>query len=166
MRVLERGRELLADAAHPLRRHRPAPQCGLQCFSANQFHRDERDAVRVAHFMDRADVGMVQCASAARLMQQSGVRGSIGVGDVGEELERHLPAQPGVEGTVDDTACRRRRSCPGSRTRRIDHQTPESFFGGIIAAARRGRPDLGLPECILRPTSFLSAHLRRRDPWV
>ena len=59
-------------------------------------------ALVLADVVDGADVGVVERGGGARLAAEARQRGGVAGHLFGQELERDLAAEPGVDGAVDD----------------------------------------------------------------
>ena len=68
-------------------------QSCLECLSPEQFHHDERLAVVIADFVNRADVGMIQSGGGTGLLLESRNPDRIVTKRVWENLDRHLASQ-------------------------------------------------------------------------
>ena len=63
VRCIERVRNFDSQLQHFLKRQRLAGNAVLQRLPLEKFHRNERPTVLFADFVDRANIGMVQCGS-------------------------------------------------------------------------------------------------------
>ena len=101
VRIAERGGELSPQRQHPLARHPPRRrQRDVEGLAVDQLHRDIGDAVRLAHVVDRGDVGMAQRAGRARLSQETlaqvGMARVVGL----QDLDRDRAADVRIAGAV------------------------------------------------------------------
>jgi hypothetical protein len=97
--LLEDGHE----APTFVRRVGPLGQQLVQVASADQFHGQEGPAVgQDAQVVDRWDGGMLQLPGDARLILETTHHLGGQLDLLLELLERHLAAEPGVEGAIDD----------------------------------------------------------------
>ena len=85
-------------------RHREALalEDGAQLSPFDQLHRDEGDAVGLVDLVDDCDVWVIQCGRGARFLHEAAL--AFGVGDElgGQDLERDLAFEPGIERPIDD----------------------------------------------------------------
>ena len=102
VRDAQRVGELDADVEHLGDLHRPAGHALAERLAAQQLHHDERRRLVHADVVDGADAGMAQGAGRAGFEPESIERLLILDGVGGQDLQRHLPAQPFVLGQIHD----------------------------------------------------------------
>ena len=71
----------------------PTRESCLECLSPEQFHHDERLAVVIADFVNRADVGMIQRGGGTGLLFESRNPERIVTKRIRENLDRHLASK-------------------------------------------------------------------------
>ena len=74
----------------------------LQGHAVQKLHGDERLAVLLANFVDRADIGMIQRRSGLRLALKARQRLRVSGNLVGQKLQGDKAAERDVLGFVDD----------------------------------------------------------------
>ncbi len=104
--VRMRGVERVGDRCRQLQklgqRQRAAREAVAQAFALQKLHHEKRHAAFATHFVNRADVRMVERRRRARLPVESLHRAFIRQECRREELERHLAAQSRVLRAVDN----------------------------------------------------------------
>ncbi len=101
MRRLERVRYLGAEPRDLVDGHRLAVGQVLERLAVHQLHDQEVATLLLCELVDRADVRVIQRRGRPRLPLEPRQRlGILGQG-IGQELERHLPAEDQVLGLVD-----------------------------------------------------------------
>ena len=100
VRRVERVRHLGAKREHLLHRQRAFGNAVLQRLPVEQFHHHELLALMIADVVERADVRVVQARDHPCFAQEALHDLAIGLGLVGQELDRHLAAEAGVFGLV------------------------------------------------------------------
>src|SRR5262249_980480 len=93
--------ELNRDFQHRTECKRLTVQLLVETLSFQEFHGNKRPAVRLADFVDRADVGMVQRGGRPRLSRKSLKIRAVGVDRIGQELQSNLSAKLEVLGLID-----------------------------------------------------------------
>jgi hypothetical protein len=73
----------------------------LQAIALEQLHYDERRLRRFVQLMDRADAGMVERRSGARLAPEPLQRGSAVAAGFGKQLDGDVPAKLLVDRLID-----------------------------------------------------------------
>lgn len=136
------------------RRHGSPSEPLLQGFALVTGHGDERPAGRgFSDLVDAADIGVLQRRRGAGLHQQPLPGLQLGAQVGREELERHLPVQPGIVGPVDrpHTSAAEGADQPVMTDRvplrRRDYrfgQPREERLGGLRVRHQRGQIDLEL----------------------
>ena len=91
---------LHAQFQHLVGRQRPLRDALLQRLAIEQFHHHELLALMIADVVERADVRVVQARDHPCFAQEALHDLAIGLGLVGQELDRHLAAEAGVFGLV------------------------------------------------------------------
>ena len=94
---------LNAERQHRLDVHRPPGDRVLQRQSIQKLHGDEGLAMLVVHFVDGADVGMVQRRSGLGLTLESAKSLRIFGNFIGQELEGNKTAEIYVLSIIDNT---------------------------------------------------------------
>ena len=84
-------------------RHRLGSHSVLQRHPVQEFHRDERLALVLPDFVDRADVGMIQRRSGTRLTTETFERLSVTGYVIGKKFQCDEAPQFGVFGLVDNS---------------------------------------------------------------
>ena len=69
--------------------------------AADVLHGDVAVAVGVAHFVDRADVGVIEPRGGLCLAHETLARGVVCCIRTWQQFQRHSPVQAGVLGEVD-----------------------------------------------------------------
>ena len=103
MRRVEGIGDLNGQPDQPLAGQRFAVDQLLESLALEQLHDYERPSLVLPAVVDGADVGVVQSRGSPRLALEPLQRLGLGAQILGEELERHVAAQSGVLGLVDDT---------------------------------------------------------------
>jgi hypothetical protein len=101
MRRVERIGDLNSELDQTVDRQRTIVDFALQGSSFEQLEDEERPALIVSDFMDRADVRMVQRRRGARLAEEPIDRLTIGGLGTSQEFESDLPAEREVFAQVD-----------------------------------------------------------------
>ncbi len=103
VRHLERFGQLQAQIDHGLHWYAGPRQPMPERLTFEQLHRNERTAVVIADFVDRADVWMIERRGSPSFAFEAFDHRRVG-GKLGrQELQRHQPAKTRVLGLVDDT---------------------------------------------------------------
>jgi hypothetical protein len=101
VRAIERIRDLATEPEHVGRGQRAAGQPLGQRFALDQLHDQIVDVPITADVVEGADVGVVEARRHARLALETrthiGLLGELG----GQDLDRHVTAEPGVPRPVD-----------------------------------------------------------------
>ena len=100
---IERVGHLDAQRQNRLDLHRPASNAMLQRQSVQKLHGDKRVAMLVVNFVDRADVGMIECGGRLGFALKAAERLGIFRDVVRQKLESNKPAQLQVLGLVHHT---------------------------------------------------------------
>jgi hypothetical protein len=103
MRGVQRIGDLRTEIERLGNGQRPFTDSMPQRFSIEQFHDDEPLAMILADVEQRADVRVIQRRSDARLALKALERVAISGQLRRQQLERHLPPEPRVFGSVDDS---------------------------------------------------------------
>ena len=118
-RLRQRGREF----DHPIGREPLRRNELIQGAPVNELHREEMNAVDLLCRIERGDVRVIECRSGPRLSVKPHhavrIRGHVRR----QNLERDLPAEPGVGGSIDFTHSARTKQC-------VDLVVTEMLSGG------------------------------------
>ncbi len=96
VRRIQRIRNLDRQLQPLIQRQRRAGNSLLQRLTIQKLHGDERAPIRLANFIDGADIRMVQRRSSLRLALKSSERLAIARQFIGKEFQSHKAVQRGV----------------------------------------------------------------------
>ena len=100
-RFFERAGDLFGDLQHTGDAQPLARREVVQRLTGDVLHRQEREAIGLADFIDGADVRVTEGTKDPPFEQQPLAAAGVGVGVSGEDLERHVPLLGQVLGEVD-----------------------------------------------------------------